>query len=108
MNDIDDLKADVSWLDDRITWLEGDNDKRPFFLYGRNGAVRRCIAVFSTEMQCKSFIRSCRLKNPKKNQVYRKNSPLFWWDELSIEREYVPDHVFFNPTLEDFDERNRD
>ena len=106
MNDIDDLKADVSWLDDRVGWLERDGEKKPFFLYGRSGAVRKCIAVFSTEMQCKEFIKSCRLKNPRKDQVYRKNSPLFWWDEITIEREYIPDYVFFNPKLEDFYEKD--
>lgn len=29
-----------------------------------------------------------------------------WWDEIIIEREYVPDHVFFNPELKDFYEKD--
>lgn len=105
MNEIDDLKADVNWLDNRVLCLEEKGEKKPYFLYGRKGSVRKCIAIFSSEMFCESFIKSCKLKNPRKNQVFKKNTPLFWWDELNIEREYVPDHVLFNPILKDFYEK---
>lgn len=107
MNDIDFLKGDISDLEHRVSDLEYKERARPCYLYGRSGPVKKCIAVFSNERLCKDFIRSCKLKNPRGKQIFKKSSPLFYWDSLTIEREYVPGHLFFDPRPEDFlDERS--
>lgn len=100
MNDIDYLKEDFNYLDDRVSNLETVKQSRPYFLYGQNGTERVCIAMFSTEDNYKKFVASCELKTKKKEQKYKKNSPMYGFERFYLEREYIPCYVPYDPIFE--------
>jgi hypothetical protein len=99
MNDIDFLRDDLIDLEHRVNDLI---DNRPYYMYGRKGQVKKCIAVFSDLYYYREFVKKCELKSPKKGERFKKNSPLYYWDEIIMKREYIPEHLFFNPNPEDF------
>ena len=81
-------------LKDEIYDLEEKVGNPPYYLVGLTDNKREYLGVFLTARDMDEFIDSCRLKG---RRGFKKSSPIGKYNNFTIERFYVPEHVPVNP-----------